>query len=71
MTATTLNPSIAQEAGPRSIRVAIVVLVAAVLLALMFFVGRLTAPTHTVHTVVTVPTASVSQPETCRSGRLC
>jgi hypothetical protein len=71
MTATTLNPSITHDVRPRSLRAAIVILVATVLLALMFFVGRLTAPSHTVHSVVTVPTASVEQPETCRMGRLC
>jgi hypothetical protein len=71
MTATTINPSLTHDVRPRSIYVAVAVLVATVLLALMFFVGRLTAPTHAVHPVVTVPAASVDQPATCRMGRLC
>jgi hypothetical protein len=71
MTATTINPSITQDVRPRSARAAVVFLIAAVLIVSMFFVGRFTAPSHTVHPVVAVPIASVDQPYACRMGRPC
>jgi hypothetical protein len=71
MTATTLNPPLTHDVRPRAVRAAIVVLIATALLVSMFLVGRLTAPDHTVRTVVTVPTAVAEKIVTCRMGRLC
>ena len=55
-------------------RVALAALLAIVLFVAAFMIGRVSAPTHTVRSVVTVPaTQSVPAPavDNCRAGHPC
>ncbi len=55
----------------RSVRLLVVAALFLVLLAGAFATGRATAGTHTVRTVVSVPTAAPSPLDGCRLGRAC
>jgi hypothetical protein len=66
MTTTTL-PSNLPSGRLSSVRVAIVLAVAAVLLVATFAVGRASAPSHTVQSIVGVPSAAAAT-GVCRVG---
>ncbi len=73
MTATTVSAPLPASRRLSPMRVALAVLVTAVFLVAMFVAGRVSAPTHTVQSTVTVPaTASASMPA-CHFGfgRFC
>ncbi len=72
MTATTINTRPPLELPRRLWRLALAPMMAAGLLAGSFAVGRASAPTHTVRSVVTVPGASAPAPaDVCRLARPC
>jgi hypothetical protein len=75
MTSTTIQRS-APLSSVRSVpRFVFAVVFAVVLIAAAYAVGRATSPTHTIHSVITVP-AAASAPadgptDACRHGRAC
>ncbi len=71
MTATTIDPRTALRLRRLERRLLIAVAIAAVLLAAAFVVGRITAPDHTVRSIVTVPATVHQAADICRLGRPC
>lgn len=72
MTTTTFDMGAPERTVRSLMRLAITVLFAIALFAAAFAVGRVSAPTRTVRSVVTVPAPqSVSALDDCRAGRAC
>jgi hypothetical protein len=72
MTATTINRPAPLELSRAIWRFVFGTLLMLVLVAGAFAIGRASAPTHTVRSVVTVPAApTVSIADTCHPGRPC
>jgi hypothetical protein len=71
MTATTIDQRTPFNLVFPALRLLLAFAIAIAVLAATFVVGRASAPTHTVRTVVTVPAAASAPTDSCRRGRPC
>ncbi len=71
MNATTLSAPMPAHRLISPLRIALAVIFAAALLVAVFVAGRISAPSHTAQSVVTVPAASAQAPFRCHAGRPC
>ena len=72
MTATTINNRASFDLFRPLVRLALAAIVTVALLVAAFVVGRATAPTHTVKSIVAVPIHSVlTVADACHIGRPC
>ena len=71
MTATTMPATLPAHQRISALRLTLALLAAAVLLVVVFAAGRVSAPTHTVQSIVRVPTAAHVTAPVCHVGRPC